>query len=79
MKELHIIIKVPGNGDPLDIRSESPVLAQGGRMASVAWKFKHGDNWYGDYFLIPKKSSKRELMRSIKLAAESAFDHLYDR
>lgn len=73
MKELHIIVKIPGNGDPLDMTGDN-VLVQGGRMASVGYKFKHVDDQiYGDYILVPKTMDREQMENAIHFVTGLAF------
>ncbi|MBQ9662229.1 MAG: hypothetical protein IJV40_03640 [Oscillospiraceae bacterium] len=73
MKELHIIVKIPGNGDPLNMREET-TLVQGGRMASIGYKFVHEDDkLYGDYILVPRKLDREQLESAMHFVTGMAF------
>ena len=58
MKALNIIVKAPGDGDPLGMVEEAATV-QGGRMTTVGYKFEHADGkMYGDYMTPPKEEDR---------------------
>ena len=73
MKTLNIIVKTPGDGDPLDMVEEFATV-QGGRMTTVGYKFEHADGkMYGDYIMIPKNLNREQLENAIHFVIGMAF------
>lgn len=71
MKELHIIIKTPDTGNPLD-QEVGREPHEG--ASSVGWKFltERGE-WYGDYILLDKPDAE-EILESIELLLRQAYE-----
>lgn len=65
MKELHIIVKTPDTGNPLD--QEKGRDPHDGMM-SVGWKFlTDGGEWYGAYILLENEAGGAEVLEAVDL------------
>ena len=72
VREFHIIVKSPTNGDPLCCGwPENPEGMQD--QVSVAWKFLFSDgNWYGDYVHAGKEASVETVAQAIQILLDQA-------
>lgn len=72
MKELHIIVKTPDTGNPLD-QGKGRDPHEG--MMSVGWKFlTDGGEWYGAYILLENEADGAEVLKAVDLMLRQAHE-----
>lgn len=72
MRELHIIIKAPDDGNPLDMLGKPPVLVE--TRATIGYRFLHADgNWYGDYISVPIGMDQNDVKKGVDLVMNMAY------